>query len=83
MSGDWGKLAIPNLAGMYLIRCYSVLRNVRVTVFIVSELLRVNQQDGEMEGERVELNLSPTPLHPHTQIRVKLCWIALYLLSKQ
>ena len=62
-SGDWGKLGIPNLARMCLIKCYWMLQNVRVTAFTVSELLRENQQREE--------NLSP-PLPPLTpQIGVK------------
>ena len=48
--GDWSKLGIPNLARM--------LQNARVTAFIVSELLRENQQGGEGE---VKLPLPPSP----------------------
>ena len=44
ISGDWGELVIPNLVGMFLMKCYRVLRNARVTAFTVSELLRENQQ---------------------------------------
>ena len=58
ISGDWGKLWIPNLARMSLIECYWMLQNARVTAFTVSELLRENQQ-----GVKVP--------HPATQIRVK------------
>ena len=42
ISGDWGKLQIPNLAQMsqlYMSQCYS---------FIVSELLRKNQHRGKI-----------------------------------
>ena len=59
ISGDWGNLAIPNLARMSLIK-YRILQNARVTAFTVSELLRKNQQ---REGGGVKL--------PPTQIRVK------------
>ena len=31
MSGDWGKLGIPNLAGMFLMKSYWMLQNSRVT----------------------------------------------------
>ena len=42
ISEDWGKLAIPNLARMSLIKCYWILQNARVIAFTVSELLREN-----------------------------------------
>ena len=47
ISGDWGKLRIPNLARVFLIKCYWMLQNTRITAFIFSEFLRENQQ-----GER-------------------------------
>ena len=50
ISGDWGKLEIPNLAQTSLIKCYWMLRNARVTAFTISELLRENQQVGEGGG---------------------------------
>ena len=56
MSGDWGKLGIPQLVGMCIMQCYWILKNARVTVFIVSEFLREKQQ-----GSKITL----------TQIRVK------------
>ena len=37
ISGDWSDLGIPNLARMFLIKCYWMLQNTRVTVFTVSE----------------------------------------------
>ena len=46
ISGDWGKLGIPNLARMPLIKCYCMLQNARLETFTVSELLRENQQGG-------------------------------------
>ena len=46
ISGDWGKLWIPNLARMSLIECYWMLQNSRVTAFTVLELLRENQLEG-------------------------------------
>ena len=33
ISGDWGKLQIPNLTGNSLMKCYWKLQNVRVTAF--------------------------------------------------
>ena len=44
ISGDWGKLGIPNLAQTSPIKCYWMLQNAGVTGFTVSELLRKNQQ---------------------------------------
>ena len=54
--GDWGKLWIPNLARMSLIKSYQMLQDARVSAFTVSELLREKQQG---------VKLTPT------QIRVK------------
>ena len=48
ISQDWGELGIPNLAPMTLIKFYWMLQNARVTVFTVSELLRENQQKGNI-----------------------------------
>ena len=45
ISGDWGKLWIPNLARMSLIECYWMLQNSSVTAFTVFELLRENHPD--------------------------------------
>ena len=44
ISGEWGELGIPNLAQMFLIKCYWMMQNASVTAFTVSELLRENQQ---------------------------------------
>ena len=44
ISRNWGELGIPNFARMSLMKCYWMLQNARVTAFIVSELLRENQQ---------------------------------------
>ena len=38
ISGDWGKLGIPNLAQMSLIKSYWILQNARVTAFTVSQI---------------------------------------------
>ena len=46
ISRDWGKLGIANLARMFLLKCYWMLQNARVTAFTISELLRENQQGG-------------------------------------
>ena len=53
ISGDWGKLGIQNLARMFLIKCYWMLQNARVTAFTISELLRENQQGREGEGTKL------------------------------
>ena len=49
ISGDWSEKGIPNLAWMFLMKCYWMSQNARVTAFVASELLRENQQ-GEREG---------------------------------
>ena len=62
ISGDWNEQGLPNLARTFLIKCYGILQNARITAFTVSELLRGNQLAGG--GGKF------TPL-PATQIRVK------------
>ena len=42
--GDWDKLRIPNMARMFLMKCYYMLQNVRVPASTVSELLSESQQ---------------------------------------
>ena len=59
ISGVWGKFEMSNLTRLFLIKCYWMLQNARVTAFTVSELLRENQQ-------RVKL-VPPLPIY----IRVK------------
>ena len=44
ISGDWGKLGIPNLPEMFLKKRYLMLQNSRFLGFSVSKLLRENQQ---------------------------------------
>ena len=44
ISGGLGKLGIPDLARMSLIKCYWMLENARITGFTISEL--INQQRG-------------------------------------
>ena len=46
ISGDWGKLWIPNLARMSLIEGYWMPQTSRVTAFTAFELLRENQLGG-------------------------------------
>ena len=46
-SGSWSELGIPNLARMFLIKCYWMLQNSIVTAFTISELLKENQQEGK------------------------------------
>ena len=60
ISGDWGKLWVPNLARMSLIECYWMLQNSRFTAFTVFELFRGNQ-------------LGVGKITPPAQIRVKVC----------
>ena len=57
ISGDWGMLEIPNLVGMFLMKCYWMLQNARVTAFSISDLLRGNQQRG-IRSPRLGLNKS-------------------------
>ena len=56
ISGDWGKLWIPNLARMSPIKYYWMLQNSRVTALTVFELLRENQLGGRGE-------ITPVPTH--------------------
>ena len=63
ISGDWGGLRIQNLARTTLIKCYWILKNNKITAFIVSEKLRENQQR-EGKGE--------SKITPQIQIMVKL-----------
>ena len=58
ISGNWDKIGIPNLAGMFLVKYYLILWKARGSAFTVSELLKKNQQ---------WLNIVPT--HPHTQFK--------------
>ena len=44
ISGDWGKLGIPNFAWMSLMKSYLMLQNARFAAFTVSKLLKENQQ---------------------------------------
>ena len=44
--GDWGKLEIPKLVGMFIRKSYWVLKNASVTAFTVCELLGENQTGG-------------------------------------
>ena len=46
------ELGIRNLARLFLMKCYWMLQNARVTAFTVSELLRLNQQWVEGRGNR-------------------------------
>ena len=57
---DRGDLGIPVLAQIFLMKCYWMLQNARITAFTVSELLRENQPGGG--GSKIT---------PPTQIRLK------------
>ena len=63
ISGDWGKLGIPNLARMSLIDCYYMLQNSRVLIFTIFELLRENQL-----GDKITPTPNPLP-PPHIRIK--------------
>ena len=65
ISGDWRKLGITNLARISLIKFNWKLRNSRVTVLTVFELLRENQQ---------EVNFTPSPPRLGLSTRRILCW---------
>ena len=43
---------------MFLMKCYGMLQNVRVTPFTVSELLRENQQGDKMQTDQVPMIIS-------------------------
>ena len=49
ISGDWGKLGIPNLARISLIKFCWMLQNTRVTAFTISELSRENQRGVKLQ----------------------------------
>ena len=51
---------MPNLTWMSLIRSYWMLQNARVAAFIVSELLRENQQGGK---------ITPPPAPPRLELQ--------------
>ena len=68
ISGDWGKLWIPNLARMSLIKCYWMLQNARVTAFTVSGLSRENQQGGK---------ITSPPLHHPPRLELR-SWCPLF-----
>ena len=58
ISVNCGQLGIPNLAQMSLIKSYrTILQNARVTAFTISDLLRENQQGGEITVPPPKLGL--------------------------
>ena len=59
ISRDWGELLMPSLEKMSLI-----LQSVRVTAFIVSELLREQKHGGRCKY---------TPPHPTTRLGLIIC----------
>ena len=56
--GDWGELGVPNLAQMFLMKCYWMLQKATVTAFTVSELLKKHQQGRDC------------PLYTHTRVKI-------------
>ena len=57
ISGDWGKLGIPNLARRFLMKCYWILQNARVTAFTVSELFRENQHKSKIPPHAIQIRV--------------------------
>ena len=78
ISGDWGKLQIPNLIQMSLIKCYWMLQNASVTAFTGSESLRDTQQG---EGGKISLPLPPCRLREIVSIYFR-CWRKIETLFK-
>ena len=80
ISRDWGELEIPNLARMFLMKCYWMLQNARVTASNLSELLSENQQGGGLPplNIRVKINLFLCPLEPgnrmYSDSHSAYCW---------
>ena len=74
ISGDLGKLGIPNLARTSLIKCYWMLQNARVLNFTVSELLK---KTGEVK--------LPSPLTPRNlyQLCTSFCLLSRILEIKE
>ena len=76
LSRDWGRLGIPNLAQLSLIKNYCMLQKFQASTFTISELIWENQQGG---GDKI------TSL-PLTQNRLnwwKTLLTSVYLLQKR
>ena len=58
ISGDWNEQGLPNLARTFLIKCYGMLQNAKITAFTASELFRENQLAG---GGGEEGKFTPLP----------------------
>ena len=58
--GKWSELEIPNLGSMFLMKCYWMPQNARVTAYTVSLVLRETQQGKRGGGDWYY----PTPTHP-------------------
>ena len=63
ISGEWGKLGIPNLARTSLINWCWMLQNARVTAFTISVLLMKNPKG-------VKLPSPPPPSFHHTRTHI-------------
>ena len=72
ISKDWGELEITNLARMSLLKCYWMLQNARVTAFIISELLRENQE-----------GVKPIWAHLNHVALFELIWVHFWLMWAQ
>ena len=64
ISEDLGKLVIPNLAWISLMKCFWMLLNARITAFTNSELLRETQQ-------KSKITPLPPPPQPALQLKSK------------
>ena len=81
ISGDWGKLRIPNLARTSLIKCYWMLLNAEATAFTIFELLRENRKPtGDGKGGRWGGGklTPPHPFHPRSGLNEFLAFLGLY-----
>ena len=58
ISGDWGELGIPNLARIFLMKCYWMLQNARVTVFKVSQLFWVAAELASQFFQKTSIELA-------------------------
>ena len=64
ISRDCGKLRIPNLTQMSLMKCSWILQNVRVAAFTLSGLLRDNQLEIKLLAPSPPPLPTPSPPHP-------------------
>ena len=75
ISGDWGKLWIPNLARMSPIKYYWMQQNSRVTALTVFELLRAVKLPPPRLGLRVRIH--------ELQVQTYELWVQIHELRAQ